>query len=38
MLDAENTVEIRHQAATAEEIVKWENFMCAVVTVIFGGV
>jgi hypothetical protein len=34
--EAEDTVEIRYQATTGEDIANWEDFTCAVVTVIFG--
>jgi hypothetical protein len=34
--EAEDIVGIRHQATTSEDIANWENFMCAVVTVMFG--
>jgi hypothetical protein len=34
--EAEDIVEICHQATTGEDKANWEDFMCAVVTVIFG--
>jgi hypothetical protein len=34
--EAEDIVGIRHQATTGEDIANCEDFMCAVVTVIFG--
>jgi hypothetical protein len=34
--EAEVIVGIRHQPTTGVEVAKWEDFMCAVVTVTFG--
>jgi hypothetical protein len=34
--EAESNVGIRHRATTGEDIANWGDFMCAVVTVIFG--
>jgi hypothetical protein len=34
--EAEGIVEIRHQATTGEDTADREEFICAVVTVIFG--
>jgi hypothetical protein len=34
--EAEDTVGTRRQATTGEDIENWEDFMCAVVTLIFG--
>jgi hypothetical protein len=34
-MEAKDMVGIRHQATTGEDIENWEDFMCAVVTVIF---
>jgi hypothetical protein len=34
--EAEDIVETRHQTTISEDIANWEDFMCAVVTVIFG--
>jgi hypothetical protein len=34
--EAEDIVGVRHPATTGEGIANWEDFMCAVVTVIFG--
>jgi hypothetical protein len=34
--EAVNTVRIRHQTTTGEDIANSEDFTCAVVTVIFG--
>jgi hypothetical protein len=35
-MEAEDIVGIYHQATTGEDIANWEDFMCVVVTVIFG--
>jgi hypothetical protein len=35
-MEAEDIVGICHQATTSKDIANWEDFMCAVVTVIFG--
>jgi hypothetical protein len=34
--EVEDIVGMRHQATTGEDIANWQDFMCAVVTVIFG--
>jgi hypothetical protein len=34
--EAENIVEISHETMTNDDIAKFEDFMCAVVIVIFG--
>jgi hypothetical protein len=34
--EAEGIVEIHDQATTGEDTVDWEDFICYVVTVIFG--
>jgi hypothetical protein len=34
--EAEDMVEIRHQATTGEDVANGEDFMCAVIIVIFG--
>jgi hypothetical protein len=35
-MEAEDIVGVRHQVTTGENTVNLEDFMCAVVTVIFG--
>jgi hypothetical protein len=34
-MEAEDSVGICHQAVTGEDIADWEEFICAMITVIF---